>query len=302
MNETQMVKVCCKKTGRHFALEVKKFGAKWKVVNFIAISAEEAAVMQNDIDQEKFETAKSLLPCKKCGQRTIGGCSCMSQCGVKKNEYNFQCVYCSGLEIDRAPAVMTGNHREGETIKLSQGQEVKISNNGKPLRHILVGTGWDPVQQGKDMDIDSSVVVSGCSGEEVVYFGNRKHPSGCVIHHGDNLTGIDLGANADDESIDVYLYKVPDNRDKLVFILNIYDCKKRQQVFGDVKNMYIKLYDPDNNKLLIEYKVTDNLKTDTALIIGVARKAADGGWIFKALGQSSKAGGIDEMLPDCRKV
>lgn len=302
MKETQMVKVCCKKTGRHFALEVKKFGAKWKVVNFIAISAEEAAVMQNDIDQEKFETAESLLPCKKCGQRTVGGCRCKSKCGVKKNEYNFQCVYCSELTLDRNLAVTPAQYREGETIRLSQGQEVKIRNNGKPLRHILVGTGWDPVKQGANMDIDSSVVVSGYSGEEVVYFGDRTHPSGCVIHHGDNLTGVDLGANMDDENIDVYLYKVPANRDKLVFILNIYNCKARKQVFGDVKNMYIKLYDPDNRRLLIEYRVTENLKSDTALIIGVARRSFDGEWLFKAVGKSSKAESIREMLPDCRKV
>ena len=298
MADTKFLKGKCNKTGRYFGLEIKQNRGSWEVVNFLEIPEEEARVITSEIRQPSFETATSLLPCDKCGSRKVGGCNCTARrCPVQRGEYNFQCVYCKNMEIDYSSVSSIAGYKEGDVIRLSQGQEVKITFNGKPLKRIIVGLGWDPVVLGRAMDLDSSVVVMGPRGYDVVYFGDKIHESGCVVHHGDNLTG-EGSAQSDDENIDAFLDKVPRDMDKLVFVVNIYDCVNRGQRLGSVRNMYIKLYDPDTRKVLIEYRVDGNLRTSTSLIVGYAfREGQD--WKFKAVGAGSNATTIGTLADEC---
>ena len=292
MEGTKFVKAVCNKTGQFFGLEVKQFGSQWEVVNVTPLSNEEARVASSEVKQNVFKTNSALLPCLKCGSRIVGGCSCSRkkhQCssGMK---YHFDCVYCENFKIDYSlPSSADVGRRAGETVVLSQGQEVKIRYaDNRPMKKIIVGIGWDPAIGFHDMDVDSSVVVLSQFGvaRELVYYGDKEHRSGCVIHHGDNLTGETLGQNGDDENITVNLDKVPSNRDKLVFVLNIYNCDDRHQTLDKVRNLYIKLYDPDSKKTLIEYRVSGNApRNHTAMIIGVAFRR-DNSWSFKAVGKS----------------
>lgn len=297
MAESKFLKACCSKTGRYFGLEVKQYGGEWKVVNMIDLSDEEARLMTSSVKQPSFVTNTNLLPCSSCHGRKVGGCSCAKKkirC-ARNMKYEFQCIYCNELKIDYSmPTRADVGSLAGKTIRLSQGQEVKIQfSDDKPLSKIYVGVGWDPARIGAKIDVDSSVVVFGRSGGELVYFGNVAHPSGAVIHHGDNLTGADL-ANRDDENISVFLDKVPADRDQIYFILNIYDCVARKQKFDIINNLYIRIYDPDSKKALIEYRVTGNFSHDTGLIIGKAFRS-QGGWMFRAIGQGSKAVNVNDL-------
>ena len=304
MNETKILKAFCRKTGNYYCLEVCKFGRDWKVVNMAGMTDDEAKNVASEVKPESLQTADSLIACSGCGSRKVGGCAC------PKNKHNcsrgmgyqFDCVYCNELSIDYSlPKRTEGSYREGDVIKLAQGHEVKIRYaDDRPLSQIYVGVGWDPASpSANDIDVDSSVfVMSGQTGAfELVYFGDKTHPSGCVIHHGDNLTGEDIPGQ-DDENISVYLNKVPRDRDRLIFVLNIYKCRERRQTFGKIKNLYIRLYDPDSKKALIEYCITGNYKNDTSLIIGMAYKK-DGSWVFKAIGKSSDAADLNEVAEEC---
>ncbi len=306
MAEGKFLKAKCKKTGRYYALEVKPFGSVWKVINMTDLPQNEAALVSSEVKQAGFETNDNLLPCRKCGNRRVGGCGCSKsgrQC-VKSMKYQFDCVYCNELDIDYAlPTRSEATRREGETVRLSQGQEVKIRYaDNRPLTRINVGIGWDPAVRGDNIDVDSSVVVINAQQKkyETVYYGDLEHPSGCVIHHGDNLTGKDI-SNADDENISVYLDKVPYDRNALVFVLNVYKSTERRQTLGVINNLYIRLYDPDSRKALVEYRVTGNLKNDTAIIIGAAYRKDDG-WVFWACGRGSKAASIDELEEECARL
>ena len=304
MENTKFLKAYCEKTKQHFGLEIKEFGGVWKVVNFINITSDEAKVMASEIKQASFVTNSNLQACKKCGKREVGGCSCPPKSATcqKNMKYNFQCVYCKNLKIDYTAPSVTQGRREGDTIRLSQGQVVKLHfDDSRPLSKIIVGVGWDPVTFGDQMDIDSSVVVAGNGSKETVYFANLTHPSGCVTHHGDNLTGVDRGANDDDENITVYLDKVPHDRDRLIFVLNIYRCDDRHQKLGNVKNMYIRLYDPVSKKALVEYKVDGNMRDSTALVIGMAfRNGRE--WNFKAIGMGSRATSIEDLANEVMRI
>ena len=93
-----------------------------------------------------------------------------------------------------------------------------------------------------NMDIDASVIMlqddKFASNDNLVYFGNLKSKCGSVTHTGDNITGEGDG---DDEQVIVDLKKVPANVNKLVFVVNIYDCVKRKQDFGQVENAFIRV-------------------------------------------------------------
>ncbi|MCR5675776.1 MAG: TerD family protein [Lachnospiraceae bacterium] len=306
MGEGKFLKAKCKKTGRFYALEVKKYGGTWKVVNMTDLPDREAALVSSEVKQDFFDTNKNLLACKKCGSRRVGGCACAKkgrQCS-KSMAYCFDCLYCNELAIDYAlPTRGEVAGREGDTVVLSQGQEVKIRYaDDRPLSRINVGIGWDPATQGERIDVDSSVVVMNAQtkSRETIYFNRKRHPSDCVIHHGDNLTGGDI-PNADDENISVYLDKVPQDRNALVFVLNIYRCADRGQTLGGIRNLYIRLYDPDSRKALVEYRVEGNYRNDTALIIGYAyRKGSD--WMFWASGKGSRAKDIGELEKECERL
>lgn len=304
MAESKFLKAYCSRTKQYFGLEIKKFGSVWKVVNMTHLSPTEAKLLSSEVEQSYFETNENLLACRGCASRRVGGCKCSRrehQCSAGK--YHFDCIYCNELKIDYTlPTEDEVGRQAGDTVTLSQGQEVKIRYaDNRPLKKISVGIGWDPTGiLSKNMDVDSSVVVISPNGREkdLVYFGDLSHPTGCVVHHGDNLTGEGGIQDGDDENIDVYLDKVPSDRDKLVFVLNIYDCDDRNQTLRKVKNLYIKLYDPDSGKTLIQYRVNDNMGNDTAIVIGMAYKKG-GSWMFKAIGRTLTVSNVYELKDLC---
>lgn len=307
MADTKFLKAYCEKTGRYSGLEVEKLGGKWKVINMIPLAAEEARLLSSEVESGSFETHTTLLPCLKCGNRKVGGCTCSPKRHACTPDmgYQFDCTYCHHLKIDYTlPTAPGGAGRQGETVKLSQGQEVKIRYaDARPLKSIYVGVGWDPVSCGDRMDVDSSVVLLSADGRssDLIYFSRKEHPTGCVVHHGDNLTGEGDIQEGDDENITVLLDRVPAEYDRIVFILNIYDCVERKQTLARVKNLYIRLCDPDSHKTLIEYRVEGGTGKDTGLIIGTAKRAGQGDWTFRAIGQSMRVSDVHELEKECKR-
>ena len=129
MTDTKLLKAHCHKTNQYFGLEIKKYGTTWKVVNMVKLSEDEAKVVYSEVKQAIFETNANLIPCAKCGNRTIGGCACspkLHQCSHKM-KYQFDCIYCKNLKIDDSlPTRADVSKINGDTVTLSQGKEVKV--------------------------------------------------------------------------------------------------------------------------------------------------------------------------------
>ncbi len=194
-------------------------------------------------------------------------------------------------------------------VNLQKGQKVNLKkSDGQALSRILIGLGWDPVAQKKgglfgsifggsapDIDCDASVIV--CRGgrlagkDDVVYFGNLKHPSGAIVHTGDNLTGEGEG---DDEQILVDLTAVPADYDKLVFVVNIYDCESRKQDFGMIANAFIRICDERTGEEFCRYNLSESYAGMTAMIFGEIYRH-NGEWKFNAIGQGTKDKGLNEL-------
>ena len=194
-------------------------------------------------------------------------------------------------------------------VNLQKGQKVNLKkSDGQALSRIRIGLGWDPVEQKKgglfgsifggsapDIDCDASVIV--CKGgrlsgkKDVVYFGNLKHSSGAIRHTGDNLTGEGEG---DDEQILVDLTAVPQDYDKLVFVVNIYDCESRKQDFGMIANAFIRICDENTGEEFCRYNLSESYAGMTAMIFGEIYRY-NGEWKFNAIGQGTKDTGLSAL-------
>ena len=112
-------------------------------------------------------------------------------------------------------------------VSLQKGQKVSLTKDNPGLKKVVVGLGWDvnAFDTGGDFDLDAAAFLLNDTGkvsgsDDFVFYGNLSHPSGSVVHQGDNLTGIGDG---DDEQIKIDLSKVPENVTKIAFTVTIYE-------------------------------------------------------------------------------
>lgn len=194
-------------------------------------------------------------------------------------------------------------------INLQKGQKIDLTKGGGGLRQVMVGLGWDEAKQPRGffapkpqpIDCDASAILCGANGRIVgndisqccVYFGNLRHPSGAIVHQGDNLTGEGDG---DDEQIMVNLPMIPSQVDKIVFVVNIYDARKRNQHFGLIRNAFIRLVDMDHHTEICRFNLSENYNNMTGLVVGeIYRK--NGEWKFNAIGQPvQEASRLDSLI------
>lgn len=187
-------------------------------------------------------------------------------------------------------------------ISLAKGQKISLTKESSGLKNVKIGLGWDAVKKGffsrkKDIDCDASVIMLGANGKlkdntDVVYYGNLRHKSGSVISQGDNRTGVGDG---DDEQITVILDSVPQEYERLEFVVTIYEAKERQQNFGLIQNAYIRVVDADKNIEICRFALTDDYSGMTAMVFGEMYRQ-NNEWKFNAIGQGTWDGGISEMI------
>ena len=130
------------------------------------------------------------------------------------------------------------------------------------------------------------------STKDVVFYNNLTHPSGAVQHMGDNLTGAGEG---DDEQIVIDLERMPQEYDRVVMAVTIYQARERNQHFGMIQNSFIRLVDARNNQEICRYNLTEQYDQATAVIFGEVYRH-NGEWKFNAMGQPTQDGGIAELV------
>lgn len=178
-------------------------------------------------------------------------------------------------------------------ITLAKGQKVDLTKSNPGLKNIVVGLGWDvnKYDGGFSFDLDTAAFLTGANGKvtsdtDFVFYNNLRHPSGSVIHLGDNLTGAGDG---DDEQIKVALDKVPANIEKICFTATIHEAMQRSQNFGQVSNAYIRVIDESNGTELIRYDLGEDFSIETAIVVGELYRH-NGEWKFNAIGSGYQGG------------
>ncbi len=198
------------------------------------------------------------------------------------------------------------------SINLQKGQKVDLTKGNSGISKIMIGLGWDAVssptggglfkKKAADFDCDASVLMINKDGklkgiENVIYFGNLKSRCGSVMHTGDNRTG---DGNGDDEQILVDLSKIPEDTNKLIFVVNIYDCIKRNQDFGQIENAYIRVINTKDNTELLKYNLSETYAGKTSLITGDIYRH-NNEWKFSAIGEGTNDGSLTGLIERYRK-
>lgn len=179
------------------------------------------------------------------------------------------------------------------SISLSKGQKVNLTKWNPGLVKVVAGLGWDVNQfdTGAAFDLDASAFLLSGDGkaktsEDFVFYGNLSHPSGSVVHQGDNLTGEGDG---DDEQIKIDLSKVPGSIDKIAFTVTIYEAEQRHQNFGQINNAYIRIYNEITGEELLRYDLGEDFSIETAVVFGELYRSGSE-WKFNAIGSGFHGG------------
>jgi tellurium resistance protein TerD len=131
------------------------------------------------------------------------------------------------------------------------------------------------------------------SDDHMIYFKQPVGPNSCVLHSGDNRTGI---SNGDNEVITVDFDKVSSSctdSDSVMIFVTIFEPDaignpisetKATQNFSMLNNAYINIYDEITNELILGYELSSSFKGCTALHVGNFRKNEWGTWNFEIVG------------------
>ena len=178
-------------------------------------------------------------------------------------------------------------------INLQKGQRETIS-----APKFTIGLGWDTntSSTGADFDLDASVFIMGdnkkiLTDDFFVFYNNPKSPDGAVEHTGDNLTGAGDG---DDEQIKIDLSAIDSRVSEICLVVTIHDAENRRQNFGQVRNSFIRIFDPATNTDLLKYELEEDFSIETAVEFGRIYKR-NNEWKFEAIGSGMK-GGLQDYL------
>lgn len=179
-------------------------------------------------------------------------------------------------------------------MNISKGQGLDITkaakDAGAELKVLVAGAGWDPANEGTDIDLDLLTVFlgedgkaipdengNGTNADEAVCAFFNKDPKG-AHHAGDNLTGEGDG---DDEQIEITLANVPSNVKEIAVVVASYSG----QTFGDVKNAFIRMVNKDGDKELAKYELSGDYGSTRGVELGRVSRQGDS-WAFTATGKS----------------
>ncbi|RIJ77515.1 TerD family protein [Nakamurella silvestris] len=178
------------------------------------------------------------------------------------------------------------------SVSLKKGGNVSLTKAAPELSDIVLGLGWDArTTTGVQFDLDASALGVGTDGriitdQHFVFFNNKRSPDGAIEHGGDNLTGEGEG---DDETIKVHVKAVPEQIDKVVVAVSIYEADEKGLSFGQVRNAYIRVVDESNGTELARYDLSEDAANETAMVFGeLYRSGAE--WKFRAVGQGYASG------------
>ncbi len=178
-------------------------------------------------------------------------------------------------------------------INLQKGQR-EILN----APQFTIGLGWDTNSSdtGVDFDLDASIFVLGenkklLSEQHFVFYNNLKTPDNSIEHTGDNLTGQGDG---DDEQVKVDLSKIDTNASEISIVVTIHDAENRKQNFGQVRNSFVRIFDPNTNLDILNYELEEDFSIETAVEFGRIYKK-NNEWKFEAVGIGMK-GGLEDFL------
>lgn len=197
------------------------------------------------------------------------------------------------------------NLRKEAKVSLVKGQRINLTKStekdGEAVRFAFVGANWSALDNGDNVDLDSSVILYDENKNllDVIYFGNLQSGDRAIRHSGDDREGDQGGDDGlDNEVITIDLAKINPKAHYVVSVLNNYT----HQRFGDIPNIELRVYTnesgnyKDIDNVLASYKLDNNIEYSKfeSIILGHFYKYKNQ-WKFAADGLGSYEKRIDEI-------
>lgn len=192
-------------------------------------------------------------------------------------------------------------------INLTKGQTISLDKSENDLSKLVLGLGWKIKSKGgffskllsgsQEYDLDAIAILldehskirnfgDRLVGGDVVFFNSLRHPSGAVVHSGDNLVG---GAGVEDnEQITVRLDMMPSYVRKILLAVCIYQGSKRNQHFGEIDKAFIRAVDGKGKELARYDLSSDTSYQQMRTIVFGELYLHNNGWKFRALGSAQQ--------------
>ena len=157
-------------------------------------------------------------------------------------------------------------------VSLKKGQGISLKKSEHELSQVTIGLGWDIAEQeagffgkilgkkAEEYDLDAVAFLLDANGKvtdlgenqslkngDVIFFNSMSHKSGAIWLTGDNRTGAGDG---DDEQIIVKLDQLPQQYQKVLFVVQIYKGIENKQDFSKVKNAFIRAVDRTGKEMV----------------------------------------------------
>lgn len=161
---------------------------------------------------------------------------------------------------------------------IQKGQKMSIGMKGQ-LQQIRFAMGWNTLDP--QCDIDLSAYLLDSSGKVpaddwFVFYGQTRSPDGSVL--------LDINGSAEDrEIVSVDLTKLHPSIRRIVFVLTINEAFTYRLNFSMVKDAYIRLLNPADNREILSFLLTDYYANVTSMMLGEIYLHNDN-WKFNAIG------------------
>ena len=161
---------------------------------------------------------------------------------------------------------------------IQKGQKQSIGTAGQ-LKSIKIAMGWNTSNPQCDIDLsayllDSSGRVPG--DDWFVFYSQTISPDGSV--------SLDVNGSLEDrEIVTVDFTKLKPHIRKIVFVLTINEAFTRRLNFSMVSDAYIRLLDPETDREILSFLLTDYYANVTSMMLGEVYLYNDT-WKFNAIG------------------
>ncbi len=172
---------------------------------------------------------------------------------------------------------------------LTKGANVALTKEIPGLKGVVFGVDWDAGSE-RSLSENLSLLTVLCdaqgkaiSQEHVVYFNQ-------LVSADLSTAQLDEVMGSDDEQVEIELDAVPDEIERIVFVLYFNEGGTGRRTLGQLKKCVVRLLDlADGKPILQTVDLAEGLGSETALRLGqLYRRAGD--WKFKALGLGYSSG------------
>lgn len=170
-------------------------------------------------------------------------------------------------------------------VNLRKGQRVELAKGVSKLRVELT---WQASRKAETWDLDimalelnSEQLIANNDIRYLVFYNNLKDPQGALIHSGDDRTG-----EGDGEEMRLDVARLNPEVSEVLFVLNIFESMKKNQNFGEIKKIVLRIYYDDDTIPALVYNLEDEDSYKTATVLKIFSIYRSGSiWKVKAINE-----------------